>query len=86
MSAEGVTIAQTNINSMGKIDASASEQLRSQSTDGQYAMTVNSGDGPNDVETFFHNPTYRVQISVGVSTNAMLTVVRLFDTEGLPNF
>lgn len=77
---ESVGTAQTNIDTMHKIDASAREHLRAPRSDEPYAMNVVWDDGPHNIESFIRKAPYRVRIFVGVSSNDMLTVVSLVDT------
>lgn len=77
---ESVTTAQTSIDTWNKIDASANEQARTPQPDAPYTVIVQWVDGPYDLTSFFRRATYRVQTSVVMSSNAMLTVESLFGT------
>lgn len=42
-------------------------------------------DGPCDFASFFHKATFHIQISIGISSIATLTVMPLGDTSASPN-
>lgn len=42
---------------------------------GPYVFDVLFDDGPHDVVSFFLNPIYRIKISTGSTSSALLTVV-----------
>lgn len=70
-----------------RTDASANEQFRVLTPDGPYAINVRCGDGPYDVAPpFLCKATYRVPISVRISSNALLTFARLIYMGAGPKF
>lgn len=70
---------QTNIESTGKIDFSANEQLRTTTPDALHAMSVKCDEDPHDVASFFRKTTYFVRILFDIWSKAMLTVPSLAD-------
>lgn len=82
---ESVTTTKKNIDNTEDIDGSANEQPCTPPAGGPYALHVQWNDGVYEVASFSCKETYRVQISVGISSSSILNVANLVDKGAGPN-
>lgn len=80
-----VTFISTSTHKKCKPDISAKPSIRSSLPTGQYIFNVHFEDVLHNVTSFFCKVTYRINISIGVTSNAILTVVSILDMDVIPN-
>lgn len=78
-------LIQTRTHSLNKNDLIAKTNTGLPLPTGRYFYNVQSEDGPHNVASFFTKPPYRIKTSIGVASNAILTVPSFFNTGPGPN-
>lgn len=72
-----VAFIQTNTNYHGKTDAIAKSNAWIQLSSGFYSFNTHLDDGLHDAAPFFHKQTFRIRISIGVTSKARINSVDL---------
>lgn len=80
-----VTFIATITEKKHNVDESAETDIRSPAPNEQYAFKVQLEDSQHDLTSILRKAIYLVKISIGVTSNASLTVASVVDTGGNPN-